>query len=190
MKYFKKLDKFSVDRTILPFGTRYSNVSTTFLNGFINYFEPIKAFCLCNYHSWDEPLENGKGWEINLNEVANLDHLHQNQVHLSESHLWGTYKFFKKKDLFKAITLPKAINYLHVSDFRDDVVILSKNENKFDEYIFFWYNLGGRCSIGRFKTNDTIEDVIAEFERFVAIRDSDNLRKEIPLHTFADWISF
>ena len=191
MKYFKNIIcGLNLEGTILPFGTSYANVSTAFLDGFINYFKPIKAYCLCNYHSWDEPLENGEGWEVRLNEVANLRHLQINRIDKPKSHPWGTYKFFKKQDLFDAITLPRAVFHLNLSDFRDDVLLLSQNENKPDEFIYFWYNLGGRCDIGRFKTKDTLEVVISEFERLITALDSDNLRKEIPLHTFAGWLSF
>ena len=103
---------------ILPFNTVYSEVSSTFLNAFINGCEKhLLCYTLDNYRNNDE--EKTKYVEdININGYK------------------GTHT--------------------SLSEIEDDIFIVSKIK---DGYILFWYHLSGRCDVGRFKTEDNIEQI-------------------------------
>lgn len=61
MKYFPdNIDYPNVlGGEILPDGTLWSYVSSTFLNGFINYIQPVKCYLMNRYRDWDEVREDG-----------------------------------------------------------------------------------------------------------------------------------
>lgn len=113
--YFEDaLTGIDLNKKILRFNTVHVDVSTTFLDTFVN--------------NVDEHLIS-----------YTLDYYHQ---------------YPKKK--YSLIDKGNSEVNTKISDIEDDVVIASKIERG---YIFFWYHMSGRCDIGRFETDDNIEDV-------------------------------
>jgi hypothetical protein len=103
---------------ILPFNTIYQEVSTTFLDAFINSCEKHLICYTLDYFS--EDLEAKKAYIENIN---------------TNGYSGAHTKF---------------------SEIEDDIFIIARIE---DGYMLFWYHLSGRCSIGRFKTDDSIDDI-------------------------------
>lgn len=106
------------DGIILPFNTLYSEVSSNFLDAFINGCEQHIICYTLDYYRED---------------------------------------IIEKRKLIDDINVyGYSGTHTKVSKIQDDVFIISKID---DGYMLFWYHLSGRCDIGRFTTNDTIEQI-------------------------------
>lgn len=103
---------------ILPFNVLYSEVSTTFLDAFINDCEKHLICYTLDYYRTD--IEEKKKVIDNIN-------------------IYGYNGTHTK-----------------ISEIEDDIFIISKIENG---YMLFWYHLSGRCDIGRFETDDNIQQI-------------------------------
>ena len=53
MKYFTSKAELSVCGELLPYGVKFTDVQSSFLDGLINHYDLLKGFCLCCYHQWD-----------------------------------------------------------------------------------------------------------------------------------------
>jgi len=180
--YFDDIEQYpTIGMDILPMNVLYEYVSSSFLNGFINYTTIIKAFVLGRYHDWDEVLDEGEG-DISVRVPPN-------------TLTWKTIHCKTKNELYKELTIPGAMYHGKLDvDFQDDVLILSKSKvNESGEwcYFYFWYDRDcSDCSIGRFKTKDTETEVIEKFSTQCQKKYEYNEfgSKEIPLHYFAGWV--
>lgn len=193
MKYFTDdIDYPSVfEGEILPPGVMWSYISSTFLNGFANYAKPVKAYLMDRYTPW--------------NSVERFDENRVDPVRINDE--WVKRKFTTKKDLYDfAVTNPNAFFHTRIGMFQDDIMLLSKCEHAPGKYIFFWFNCDvSDCCIGVFQTEDSEEEVIAEFDRYALERGSDLQKRynnkltmeeaktpigELPVRVFAGWIRF
>jgi hypothetical protein len=181
MKYFKDTEEFpkqDLILNILPYGVMHSYVSSTYLNGFINYVTITKAYVLNRYYDWNDVLEH----TISIQDPPN-------------SFNWTKKLCKTKNELYEALTAPGATFHGQLYDFQDDVVILARSgeiDGKMCYYVF-WYDcdVSDSC-IGRFLTVDSEEEVIKEFDSYVQklhmLGDSPAAKaKEIPLHYFRGW---
>lgn len=179
--YFDETEEYPCNIALhpLPLGMEYLYVTTTFLNGFINYVKPIKAFVLGRYRTWDEQLEH----TISVQEPPG-------------SRNWVQRECKSKNELFDALTVPEAVMHVKLDvDFQDDVLILAR-AGKIDDqvcYYFFWFDRD--CSdscIGRFITEDPESEVIASFTQYIngTLKEDANEHgaREIPLHYFKGWL--
>jgi len=179
--YFRHTEEFpKIGMDILPMGTDYVYVSCTFLNGFINYVKPLKAFVLGRYHGWDEELDS------------------PNEIHIQDppgSRQWVKPSLKTKDEFFKALTVPGAVAHSKLdTDFQDDVLILAKSEENHKGewcYFYFWYDRDSSdCCIGRFQTTDDEEVVVSKFYNYCNDPETSEYgSREIPLHYFQGWIS-
>lgn len=161
----------------LPLGRLLSYVSSTFLNGFINYVLPIEAAILNRYVplDWvmDEALE-GKTYQ----EPAG-------------SFKWKSFPSgILKKELIELLTQPNRLASADLGLFDDDIVLLATAKTDPTIYYFFWFDQDvSDCQIGRFHTSDDVEVVREKFDKFV-----ENLsfgHTQLPLHFFsAGWTVF
>ena len=175
----------------LPFGTQYNYISSSFLDGFINYVTPVKAYVLARYVGWDEESwieANNEDDEFNTRDATGK---------------WEKFKPKSKDELFIRMTTKGAISSPHLDyDFQDDVLILSRAGKRSIPTIaglytsiwyFFWYDRDcSDCSIGRFSTTDSDEIVIKLFSEYVEKHpvNSLGLPRVIPMHYFdAGWRS-
>ena len=162
-----------VGGTILPINTCWNYISSTFLNGFINYVDIIKAYVIGRYTEWDEEIEG-----VNIQDPPNSF----NWVEFS-----GT-----KEQVYNKVTEEGRLFHTDISMLQDDVLILAKAKGS-DIYYFFWFDMDcSDCNIGRFKTDDTENEVIEAFSKHVSSCYIDNPygEKELSLHCFKGWISF
>lgn len=149
LDYFKSsidYPSFKSDR-ILPYGEMWNYVSSTFLNGFINYVEHKKCIVLDRYTGPDEDVSE--------------------KILVHEKGSFGDWKKWKgtKSELINSINSgEKGIYHTSLDCFNDDVIILSKIENSEEssenKYMLFWFDMDcSDCCIGRFKTEDSEEIV-------------------------------
>jgi len=165
----------------LPFGTLYSYVSSTFLNGFINYVDILKAYVAERYHKWDEPLQDG--YKISITDPPG-------------SFNWVSKICYTKNELFGNITIPRSNFHSDFVDFQDDVIILAQAQNKLENsqcFYLFWYDRDcSDCLIGRFVSGDSKEDIIKAFDYYIkedpAVVEYTGESREIPLHYFNGWL--
>jgi hypothetical protein len=177
----------------LPYGTVWCFISSTFLNGIVNYVKPISCFVLDRYTSCDKNISN-RGVSV------------RNKGEFGKWHKWhGT-----KKELITAIISgEKEMYHTNMDCFGDDITLLAEIEtdekdNK-GRYMFFWFDSDiSDCCIGKFETTDNKEDVIQsmrnwldedkEENRGVAIEDGyDNgivNYSELPISFLKGWVKF
>ena len=166
----------------LPYGTVWCYISSTFLNGMINYVKPISCFVVDRYTHDDEEVGAG-----------------------SSHFKWDG----SKRELIDAIIAgEKEIYHTYLNCFSDDIIILTKIEtNKDDDglYMFFWFDCDvSDCCIGKFKTKDKEEDVIQSVKNWLDDNKEDNKGlkilpntdngilnyTELPLSFLRGWIKF
>lgn len=178
LDYFKHSIDYTVDMVSGPIACGVLNrfVSSSFLNGFINYVTPVKAFVVSHYYRWDEPMDH----------IISI----QNPPGSSK---WKDFKCTTKEDAYKELIIAgTTFHSLCDKHFNDDVAILTKC-GKLDIrncYLFFYYDLDSfDCSLGRFSTEDDEPLVIERFNLFIKSLSSVDKPREIPLSYFNGWIS-
>ncbi|MCK9416139.1 hypothetical protein M0Q97_05725 [Candidatus Dojkabacteria bacterium] len=175
----------------IPYGTVWTYVSSTFLNGFINYVNPIACFVIDRYTADDVEIENvilcNKG-DILCN--------------------WYDWKGSKKELTDAIVSGEKKMHHTNLGCFDDDIIILAKIEtenNDTNKYIFFWFDMDvSDCSIGKFETNDIESDVIQSVINWLDKCKLENMGNNIeeyidngiinyhqlPLEFIKGWVSF
>jgi hypothetical protein len=193
-KYFEEHIDYPSDiiHNPLPINEMWNYVSSDILNAFINYVKPIKWYALDRYTNLD--------WEIDsLDETALGRYTKREAI---KSFIDGELKF----------------SHTNLKMFDDDCIILAEYDFKYndweyedDEYkelsnmnhfIFFWFDCDtSDCSIGKFRTTDSKEDVIKSLETMLnedskghtIEKQYDNglsSYTEIPVNLLSGWISF
>jgi len=179
----------------LPINTLYSYISSTFLNGFINYVTIKKAYCLNRYLAPDDLYMD-----------------HEDNIELKVQNPPGSFNWVSIKEIIeKPITKDKVVKLLNEpgrihhskldNDFQDDVLILGKPNNICDTidgtmYYFFWFDRDcSECHIGRFVTKDCEGVVIEKFDKYVKELNEHNNPSETPneayviqSHYFTGWL--
>lgn len=184
---------------ILPLGIEYIDVSSSFLDGFINYYLPLRAYLLNCSIDWDTTFEKDDIPEILMSSKAPLLHDAKYTVIKSEYEGYNRLRFPTKRDIYTA-TLKNA-KYMEtntsISMFRDDVVILGKSRLLSNEYMVFYYDTDvSNCCIGRFQTEDTQQEVIKEFDRYELYERPENRGyyngqpKPLTMDVFRGWLKW
>lgn len=173
IKYFKHEIEYPnpIFSEILPDNILYSYISSTFLNGFINYIKPIKAYVI---HRYLQPNE-----DISKNNVQYRD----------SNWIWHNFKGTKQEliDRVKSNSIEFYHTDLHCFD--DDLIILGRNEEVSCQYIYFYFDSDvSDCEIGRFSTNDPIEKIGIEIEK--RIINNENTFEELPVNFIKGWVHF
>ena len=175
----------------LPYGTVWCYISSTFLNGFINYVKPIKVYQIDRYECEDEPKEvkcrykgdNYTNWE----------------------------KITVTKSELRKLVVGEKIKFMHtdLGIFGDDITLLTEIEsNKEDDkgrYMFFWFDYDvSDCCIGKFETTDTKEEVVQSMINWLDECKEENKNKvveekydngivnytELPISFLNGWLKF
>lgn len=172
--YFGSTEDYPENLAIYPLRKNilYNYVSSSYLDGFINYVKPIKAFVLNRCVDWNDNI------------YAELDILYRGKekIQLTENNT--------KLEVYEELIKPDVTND-ELWVFNDDVVILANALDKITGkifYFFFWFDIDtSDCSIAKIETDDPEEIVINKFvdhildisERFIS-KDI----KEIPVAFF------
>ena len=190
MKYFSdNVDYPNVlNGEILPDGTLWSYVSSTFLNGFINYIRPVKCYLMNRYRDWDEVREDG---DLKCH------------FRSPENNKWEDKIFKTKEELYQfVIKNTSGLMHTHLDIFNDDILVLGKVRDTPNKYVFFWFDRDvSDCCIGIFNTEDSEEVVIDEFRKY-AMETGAKLQQrylnkvngcaasELPVEFFQGWVKF
>lgn len=163
---------------ILPYGILWAYVSSTFLNGMINYAGYVqRAYVLGRYLKWsdrddDDPM------------IVNV----QDPPYSAQ---WVNKKVDTKGEIFDLVTKEGATYHSNLHVFRDDVLVLTRHAD--GVYWFFWFDCDASdCSIGRFVTETPVEQVIGLFDEYVTEISDPNIDtpRLLPNHFFQGRISF
>ena len=182
-KYFEHREMYprGVTDDLLPPGTLYEYISSTFLNGLINYVEIQSAWLMARYQQW-QGTGDGSTQTIQVMDPP------------------GSYKWKKiegnKQERFELLTTENAVCHSKLHDFGDDIVLLAKSE--LGKYFYlFWFDCDvSDCEVGRFSARGLVEqEVVKDFddwcrELMEGDLDPSEENKPIPLHYFSEWISF
>ena len=162
---------------ILPVGTLYNYVSSTFLNGFVNIAgKPIAAFGIFLYNDVDGQSQ----MPVQYREPAN-------------SFIWQrTSEQMTRREVFELVTQPGRVVHTDLGMIDCNVMILMRSGD--NVYWSFDYDQDvSDCSIGRFKSDLSEEELIKIFRnRAEGLAESHQVREvfEIPLSFFTGWIKF
>lgn len=177
----------------IPYGTVWCYISSTFLNGIINYVKPISCFVLDRYTADDENVSDRNFTVCNKGEFG-------------KCHKWeGT-----KKELIKAITTgEKEMYHTDMNCFGDDIALLAEIETNEEDgkgrYMFFWFDCDvSDCCIGKFETTDTKEEVVQSMINWLDESKEENKGKtveegydngivnysELPISFLKGWLKF
>lgn len=172
----------------IPYGEAWTYISSTFLNGMINYANPISCYVVNRYRKEDDMV----------------------QASVCDRGKFGNWYNFKgtKKELINAIISgDKEVYHTKLSCFEDDIIIVAKIEDDYSDdnnkYIFFWFDMDvSDCSIGKFKTTDSEQMIICSVENWLTEEFTKNKEHEerheadspgyykLPLSFLKGWISF
>jgi len=169
----------------IPYGDVWTYISSTFLNGFVNYMTPICCYVVNRYTREDEDISDRNVSVCNKGKFGN----------------WEKFKGTKKELIDLIVSGEKEMYHTELNCFHDDIIIVGEiGEGK---YMFFWFDCDvSDCSIGRFKTLDTKEEIIASVENwleeeFVSNKDHEEVHDEnsagyhkLPLSFIRGWVSF
>lgn len=191
--YFK--DEFEYPKqiadSILPYNEVWMYVSSTFLNGFINYVEPIGVFLIDRYTPDNEDISDIK---VDYKEKGSYKPLVFN----------GSKKDLKDKILSENIV----IYHTNLRCFSDDIIIIAEiehNEKDINKFMFFWFDMDvSDCCIGRFITTDSKEQVKESVINWLEVSKKENEGKtveehsdsgiinytELPLSFISGWVKF
>jgi len=175
----------------IPYGTLWSYVSSTFLNGLINYVNPIGCYVVNRYTEETADISDRKVCICNKGKFVN----------------WYNFEGTKLELINALISGEKEIYHTNLSCFEDDIVIIAKIENELDEenkYIFFWFDYDvSDCSIGKFITDDSQELILNSVENWLKETYVDNKTchetfhdeessgyHKLPLSFIKGWVSF
>ena len=175
-KYFDDHIEFpsNVAGNPIPVGVYWQYISSTFLNGFINYVKIIDATLMERYVKWEDKLDRGESY-----------------------YNGGAWKEFKgtKQELFDLVhEQSNSMFHTKMHMFGDDVIILAKCEDNPYMYFLFWYDMDcSDCRIGKFTTIESEEVIKKDFQDWSTTLSlgyiDDEVHKQLPLHFFKGWLS-
>jgi len=172
----------------IPYNTSWCYVSSTFLNGFINYVKPINAFIIDRYKLRDQDITDRK-------------------ASVKKEGEWINFTGTKQELINKLVSKELSMYHTKLDSFGDDFVILAEietSEQLKGKYMFFWFDMDcSDCSIGKFETEDTPELVSQSVREWLNKESSQNSEPpnensdngifgytEIPVSILNGWISF
>jgi len=161
----------------IPYGTIWTYVSSTFLNGFINYVNPIGCYLIDRYTPDNENISDRciSYQKKDDNKWLKFD---GTKGELKDKILSGEFKMYHTK----------------LDCFGDDIVILSEIETENEvtgKYMFFWFDMDcSDCSIGKFETTDTKEQVIESVINWLEKDKSENINKTVEKYSDSGIVNY
>lgn len=159
----------------IPLGELWTYISTTFLNGFINYCKIHKIYLLDRYTDQNELIEN-----VNYMEEKGITK-------------WKKFNG-TKKELLNLVLNDKAF-FFHTDlyCFKDDIIILGKADK--NVWIYFWFDSDSSdCCIGKFYTKDQDSEVEHKLHQYLLElkKDQKYVKNfyELPNRFALGWIKF
>lgn len=158
--YFEDVIEYPQDVAYkpIPWNVAWNYISSTFLNGFINYVNPIACYVLNRYKQENE--------DISCRNISVCDR--------GGFGNWYKFKGTKKQLIDDIISGEKELYHTDLSCFGDDIIVLAEiedernNEKGQNKFMFFWFDMDvSDCSIGRIKTDDDEGFVVNSLENWL-----------------------
>jgi hypothetical protein len=201
MKYFNEdieftqsRDYFSEEGFLLD-GVCYDNVNAGLVSSFVNYTEVIKSY-VCKKYSDDEELEISIPYELYnkkrdiLPLMKLVDHMpivNSRAVQYLNIALPLNNANNRLKDWVKIrVECPDVHSKLAEVD---EELMICKAKDMENTYVFFWFSRTIDNSICKFTTEDNVEDIIKEFDRWLDEELDFKERYEIPADKYIGWLS-
>ena len=168
---------------ILPNNVMLEYISSTYLNGFINYVTLKKVMLLKRYR--DEHSDRKLAISSPIpDKLKQLIADHAKLVDDSNEH-WPVYEFDSNETYHKAWLLNVDI-HVEFSSLNDDCLIVAESKK---HWWFFWYDMDcSDCAIGRVSKEDCTEELFMKwFDDY--INDLEYPAEEIPIDKFKGWLS-
>ena len=201
MKYFTEdiefthsTDYFSEEGFLLN-GVCYDNVNAGLVSSLVNYTEVIKSY-ICKKFSDDEELEISVPYELYnkkrdiLPEDILVDHMpivNSRAVQYLNIALPLNNTNNRLKDWVK-IRVECSDVHSKLAEV-DEELMICKAKDMENIYVFFWFSRTRDNSICKFTTEDSIEDIVKEFDRWLDNKLEFKERYEIPEDKYIGWIS-
>jgi hypothetical protein len=208
MKYFTEdiefthsKDYFSKEGFLLD-GVCYDNVNAGLVSSLVNYTEIVKSY-ICRKFSDDEDLEISVPLETFLKKKNILPEDMSIEDMSIVVDLVPTVN--PRATQYLNITLPLNSKNSRLKDWVkirvecpdihsklaevDEELMLCKVKEVENTYVFFWFSRTRDNSICKFTTEDSIEDIIKEFDRWLDNKLEFKERYEIPADKYIGWIS-
>lgn len=153
----------------LPTGNFVHYVSSTYLNGIVNYTTPVLCYLTQRYRPSEEL--NDQVVQEKLKELKTTPHTN---LGIFGDDVW----MIGKIDL-------ERMKYLYDEDYY-------KEYGSENEYVFFWFDQDvSDCSVGRFKTSDSLQTIKEELLKDLSEKDR-YIKNfwEVPVDFIQGWVSF
>ena len=200
MKYFTEdiefthsKDYFSEEGFLLD-GVCYNNVKDGLVSSLVNYTEVIKSY-VCKKFSDDEELEIITPVEMFLKKknilpedivVNHIPSVNARAVQYLNITLPLNNTNNRLKDWIKIrVECPDVLSKLAEVD---EELMICKAKDMENTYVFFWFSRTIDNSICKFTTEDNVEDIIKEFDRWLDEKLEFKERYEIPADKYKGWL--
>ena len=186
-RYFKTENQYPSDVAVnpIPWNEDWNYISSTFLNGFINYVYEghLSSWVI---HRYTQPNDT----------VSFISHKPYNED------LMGVFfgeKKITKKTLYERLISDGNFKYIYHTDisvFEDDVFLLCSlgTVDGKNAFIYFLFDCDvSDCRIGRFKTHDPVDEVKELFDDMVIYYENPSKEENpwpLPKEFFRGWVSF
>ncbi len=175
----------------IPYGTVWTYISSTFLNGFINYVKPIGCYVVNRYTREEDDISD-RGFYLRTKGDSK----------------WSHFKGIKRELIDIIVSELREVYHTDLSCFGDDIIIVAEvsdydyNGETEGKYIFFWFDMDApNCSIGKFQTKDSKEEILKSVENWLteefivnknheAKHEDSNGYHKLPLSFLRGWIKF
>jgi hypothetical protein len=178
----------------LPIDTFWNYISCTYLNGFINHVKPIKWYSVDRYSNPNKILSNG------VSKYDYIDKLIDGSV---DTPFHTNLRMFEDDCIILAEYDFEYDYWDFFEEFSNDNESYVNHLRGMTHLIMFYYDSDTKdCSIGKFRTDDSKEQVIENLEKYLKSISSDPLRieqgydnglmgfREIPIKLLNGWIGY
>ena len=201
MKYFTEdiefthsADYFSEEGFLLD-GVCYDNVNAELVSSLVNYTEIIKSYICRKISDYEDleisvPVETFLKKKNILPEDIVVDHMpivNPRAVQYLNITLPLNNRNSRLRDWVKIrVECPDVHSKLAEVD---EELMICKAKDMENTYVFFWFSRTRDNSICKFTTEDSIEDIIKEFNRWLDEELDFKERYEIPADKYIGWLS-
>ena len=201
MKYFTEdiefthsADYFSEEGFLLD-GVCYDNVNAELVSSLVNYTEIIKSYICRKISDYEDleisvPVETFLKKKNILPEDIVVDHMpivNPRAVQYLNITLPLNNRNSRLRDWVKIrVECPDVHSKLAEVD---EELMICKAKDMENTYVFFWFSRTRDNSICKFTTEDSIEDIIKEFDRWLDNKLEFKERYEIPADKYIGWLS-
>ena len=200
MKYIKEDIEFTGSKDyfkngFLEEGVCYDEVYAGIVSGLVNHTEIIKSY-ICKKYTENQDIkfkmtttsfiENQSKFTLSTMNKTNICYPHD----ANDSVIITFMQDEKEDNLKKWVDFRNNYVDIHTRLAEvDEELMICKAEDLDNVYLFFWFSRTRDNSVCRFVTDDSVEDIIKEFERYLEEDLEFKTRYEILPENYKGWLS-